>query len=97
MKAIQLGMSNVLLVISESELETLRSQYTKPASIALLQGGRDAPGYALMVESDRNHADRLKPGETRPVRLRKPRPKITKNAAGKNGRTATARPLVGKI
>lgn len=59
MRAIQLGHKNTLIVISRTELETLHSKVN--GSISLLEDRQGAPGYAIMVDTDAQHAQRSKP------------------------------------
>lgn len=67
MRVQPIGMSGTLVIISRRELGILVKKIGKnPSSeTCLLLGGRDAPGYAVMVENDKEHDLRPIPGKPR--------------------------------
>lgn len=79
MRALPIGMNGTLIVISKQELAEMKMQAHNGVSMVLLEGGQGAPGYAIMVEDNDEHARRPKPGEIKVTRSRKPQ----KNGAKK--------------
>lgn len=83
MRAKQIGISGVLIILSASEIATLHKGFSKNPFF-LLEDKEGAPGFSVMVENDHDHLGRAKPGDKLPA-LRRFAHKVPQKTAAKNG------------